>query len=169
MIGAVVAVAQPIISHISLKPSSESRANKVVGGVIQSALNGNLTAVKCLDERRTTPLFTQRFGVASENAVWEKGYQQVVTTKPELLAQYRNNRTKIPPINHASPETAAASALANPFSASGVQTPTPVVSNDPALSAVTSALPSAGGMPLWLLLVLAGGIGFAVYKATRGR
>ena len=116
MLGAVTSIAGSALSglHISFKASSESRANKVIGGVIQSALNGNLTAVKCLDERRGTPLFTPRFGIPSENAVWEKGYQQVVTTKPELLAQYRNNRSKIPPINHAGPETAAASALANP-------------------------------------------------------
>lgn len=166
MLGAAVAIAQPILSGISFKPSSESRANKVIGGVIQSALTGNLTALKCCDERRGPPGPPTQVGVAAERAVWAKGYQQIVTTKPELLTQYNNNKNKIPPIDHSSPERAAASALANPYSATGVQTPTAVVTA--ATDTVTAAL-AGKGLPLWLLLVLAGGIGFAVYRATRGR
>lgn len=164
MLGAVTSIATATGVSISLKPTSQSRASKVIGGVIQSALAGNLTALKCLDER-------QRIGIAAERAVWQAGYQQVVTTKPELLGQYNSNKSRIPPIVHTNPESAAASALANPYSASGVQTPTAVISQtDPALSVVSQMIPSTGkGLPLWVLLLLAGGIGFAVYKATRGK
>lgn len=153
MLGSPVAISTPIGTVKITTTSSAARASKVIGGVIQSALNGNLTAFKCLSERRT-------IGVADERAVWAQGYNQVVTSKPELLAQYNNNINRIPPIDQSSPERAAASALANPYSASGVQTPAAVITAD--------TPPLAGkGLPLWVLLLLAGGIGFAVYKATK--
>jgi len=148
-----IAVPTPVGSLKITTTSSASRASKVIGGVIQSALNGNLTAVKCLDERRT-------IGVDSERAVWAQGYNQVVTSKPELLAQYNNNRNKIPPIDESTPERAAASALANPYSASGVQTPAAVMTSETPVLA-------GKGLPLWLLLLLAGGIGYVVYRNTK--
>lgn len=167
-------VSVPVIGSVgfSLAKPSDKRAAAVMGGVIQSALTGNLTAVKCLDERRTSPSFTAPFGISSERAVWNSGYQQVVTTKPELVAQYSANRSKIPAIDHTNPETAAASALARPFSASGVQTPAAVQSaailnNSPALSAAANATVAKTGMPLWMLALLAGGAAWLVYKTVK--
>jgi len=157
--------------HFSFAKPSDKRAAAVMGGVIQSALTGNLTALKCLDERRTKPSFTAPIGISSERAVWEQGYQQAVTTKPELVAQYSANRSRIPAIDHSSPETAAASALARPFSASGVQTPAPVqsaasVSDSPALETAATMTVAKTGMPLWLLVILGGVTAWVVYKAV---
>lgn len=160
MLGAVT-IPTPIGGgvHISLQKPSDTRAAKVLPGVVQSALSGNLTAVRCLDERRN-------IGIDKERAVWLGGYNQVVTQRPELLTLYNQYKKQIPVVNNANPEAAAASALANPFSAPGMGTPAPSSSPDtPALSAAANqVIAHTAALPLWLTLVLAGGLGYFAYK-----
>lgn len=169
MLGAVTSIASTVASgvHISFKTPSDKRAAKVLPSVVQSALSGNLTALKCLDERRGPPGPPTQVGVAAERAVWAGGYNQVVTQRPDLLALYQANKAKIPAVNHSSPEAAAQSALANPYTAgatSGTAT-APVVTLSPDLSAKAAA--AFNSTPLWLVLVLAGGAGYYIYKASR--
>lgn len=170
MLGSVT-IPTPIGSgvHISFAKPSEQRAAKVLPGVIQSALSGNLTAIKCMDERRGPPGPPTQVGVAKERAVWAGGYNQVVTQRPELLTQYNQYKDKIPAINHSSPEAAAQSALANPFSAPGMGTPSSSTSPDtPALSAAANqVLAKTAALPLWLTLLLAGGLGYYAYKMVK--
>jgi len=166
MLGAVTSVATGLASsagiNISLKTPSDKRAAQVLPSVVQSALVGNLTAVRCLDERRN-------LGIQAERAVWLGGYNQVVTQRPELLTAYNQYKSKIPVVNNASPEAAAASALANPFSAPGMGTPSASASPDtPALSAAANqVIAHTAALPLWLTLALAGGLGYLVYKMVK--
>lgn len=163
MLGAVT-IPTPIGGgvHISFQKPSEVRAAKVLPGVVQSALSGNLTALRCLDERRS-------IGLAKERAVWEGGYQQVVTQRPELLTAYNQFKKQIPAVNNANPEAAAASALANPYSAKGMGTPSATTATDsPALEvAANSILSHTSALPLWLTLALAGGLGYFAYKMVK--
>lgn len=91
------------------KKGSDARAKAVIGGVISSALAGNLTALKCLRDRTT-------FGIAKEKAVWQAGYNQVANARPDLVAALQANLQYIPAIDHSTPESAARSALNQPFS-----------------------------------------------------
>lgn len=160
MLGAVT-IPTPIGGgvKISLQKGSDTRAAKVLPSVVQSALSGNLTAVRCLDERRN-------LGIQAERAVWLGGYNQVVTQRPELLTQYNQYKKQVPVVNNASPETAAASVLANPFSAPGMGTPASATLTDtPALSAAANeVIAHTAALPLWLTLLLAGGLGYFAYK-----
>jgi len=165
MLGAVTAVAGLASKagvSISFATPSEKRAAKVLPSVVQSALNGNLTAWRCLDERRT-------IGIAKERVVWVGGWQQASTQRPDLLTLYNQYKSKVPAVNNTNPEAAAASVLANPYSAPGTGTPSASVSPDaPALSvAANSVLAGAGALPLWLTLTLAGGLGYFVYKMVK--
>jgi hypothetical protein len=148
--------------HVSLTQSSDKRAQAVLPSVVQSALNGNLTAWRCLDERRN-------LGIATERAVWASGWAQASTQRPDLLALYNQYKSKVPAVNNTSPEAAAASVLANPYSAPGMGTPAAAASPDtPALSTTANAIiAKTGALPLWLTLVLAGGLGYFVYKLVK--
>jgi len=162
MLGSVT-IPTPIIGsgiHVSFATPSEKRAAKVLPSVVQSALSGNLTAWRCLDERRF-------LGIDKERAVWVGGWQQATTQRPDLLALYQANKGKIPAVNNANPEAAAASVLANPYTGggnTGTASP-PVVSNSPDLSMKAAA--AFNSTPLWLVLVLAGGAGYYLYKSMR--
>src|SRR6266576_32859 len=164
MLGAIVPIATTVFHSISFQKPSDQRAAKVMPGVIQSALSGNLTAVRCLYERSRPT-----FGIASERAVWLGGYNQVVTQRPELLTAYNKYKDRVPAVNNANPETAAASALANPFSAPGMGTPDTVAQDGtPNLSTTANQLQSAAAnAPLWLTLAVAGGLGYVVYRAVK--
>lgn len=148
--------------HISFAKPSDKRAQAVLPSVVQSALNGNLTAWRCLDERRT-------IGIASERTVWANGWAQASTQRPDLLALYNQYKSKVPAVNNANPEAAAASVLANPYSAPGTGTPAAATSPDtPALSvAANNVIAGASALPLWLTLVLAGGLGYFVFKMVK--
>jgi hypothetical protein len=162
MLGAVT-IPTPIGAgvKISFAKPSEQRAAAVLPSVVQSALSGNLTALKCLDERRT-------IGIAKEQAVWAGGYQQVVTQRPELLQLYNQNKARIPAVNESSPETAAASALANPYSGGGAAPAATTAGDKPALSAAfDSTVKAAGALPLWLTIAIAVGAGYFIYKAVK--
>lgn len=163
MLGAVT-IPTPVVGgvRINFAKPSQQRAAAVLPGVIQSALSGNLTAFRCLDERRS-------IGINKERAVWEGGYQQVVTQRPELLAQYNQYKKQIPAVNNATPEAAAASALANPFSAPGMGTPAAATTTaTPELSVVTNKiLAHTAALPLWLTLAIAGGLGYFAYKMVK--
>lgn len=164
MLGAVTSLATTIVPgiHISFAQPSEQRAAKVLPSVVQSALSGNLTAFRCLDERRT-------IGIAKERAVWVGGYNQVVSQRPELLTAYNQYKDKVPAVNNANPEAAAASALANPYSAPGYGTPASVAQGGtPNLSTTAQSFQKAAAQaPLWLTLVVAGGLGYVVYRVVK--
>lgn len=162
MLGAVT-IPTPIGGgvKISLAKPSEQRAAAVLSSVVQSALSGNLTALKCLDERRN-------LGIAKERAVWAGGYSQVVTQRPDLLQLYNQNKARIPAVNNATPESAAQSALANPYSGGGATTAATSTDDKPALSTVfDTTVRAAGSMPLWATVALAVGTGFFIYKAFK--
>lgn len=162
LLGAVTTIASGInLGGISFKEPSEKKAARVLPSVVQSALSGNLTAWKCLDERRT------RAGIVKEREVWIAGWQQVATARPDLLATYEANKDKIPAINHTSPEAAAQSALANPFTAPSGPARTTPPSTPPLNKAFNGLERTGSNMPLWLVLALAGVAGWAVYKAVR--
>lgn len=171
-LGAAVPLAISLIpKSISLRESSESRAKKVVPSVVASALTGNLTAFRALYERRS-------IGVEAERKVWAGGYQQVVTTKPNMLNDFLRLKNLVPLVDQKSPESAAQSALGNPYSAPGTPTPEtvgpggaqedPQAPAKPALSAASQLSTGViGNAPLWLILVVAGGIGWLAFKAVR--
>lgn len=163
-LGAVTSIASSVglsIPGVSFATPSEKRAAKVLPSVVQSALTGNLTAFKCLDERRT-------IGIAKERAVWVGGYNQVVTQRPDLIAIYNQHKDKIPALNHSSPEAAAQSALANPYAAPGTTQNTVSAPDKPALSAAfDSTVKAAGNLPLWVTLVIAGAAGWWFYKMVK--
>lgn len=83
---------------------SDKRAKRVLGGVVSAALDGNLVAIKVLAERRYNP----PTGIASERAVWQSGYNQVASQRPDLIAAYEKAKPGLPKIDHSSPEAAAA-------------------------------------------------------------
>lgn len=101
---AVAAIAKRVL-RISFKKPSGKRAAAVIGGVINSALGGNLTAVKCLWERRNIA------GIAKERAVWASGLNKVTSQKPELITLMTRYFSLIPAIDHSSPESAARTAI----------------------------------------------------------
>lgn len=94
---------------ISFKAPSAARARNVVGRVLQSALAGNLTAVRCLSERRY-------IGLQSERQVWAQAFDQLQQQRPDLVALFEANKTAVPAVDHTNPESAANSALAHPYS-----------------------------------------------------
>ncbi len=86
---------------VSLKTPSETRAARVLPGVVSNANGGNLVGVAILDTRRS-------IGIAKENEVWAGGYAQVSAS---VLSDYLPLRSRviatIPPTAQASPEDAA--------------------------------------------------------------
>lgn len=102
-----------------LRTPSEKRAAKVLPGVVSAALAGNLLAVKVLDERRNGGAHPA--GIAKERAVWDKGYNQVLSQRPDLITAYQAARATLPVVDHSSPESAAQSVNSNV----GLYTPNP--------------------------------------------
>lgn len=150
--GAALQVAQKIpivnkvIPKISLQKPSEVRASAVIGKVIASANDGNLTAAKCIQERAG-------LGISKERAVWSGGLSKV---SAGILANVEKYTDQIPPVDHTSPESAASSALANPFRAGGGKTIADTVTN--ALSGEggnKTALYVVGGVLVVALAVMA--------------
>lgn len=169
MLGAVTSIASGVTSiasgfGVSFKTPSDKRAAKVLPSVVQSALAGNLTALRCLDERRGPPGPPTQVGVAAERAVWAGGYSQVVTQRPDLLTLYNANKGNIPAINHSSPEAAAASALAQPYTGANAGANPATPSSTPALAAAGAQLAK---MPLWFVLAVAGAAGYFAFKKLR--
>lgn len=108
-----------------LKQPSEKRAAAVAPSLVQSAVQGNLTAVRAIRERST-------FGIAKERAVWAGALAQI---PPALLELERKHAAQIPGIDHKGPETAAQTAAARPFMA-------------PAAAAAPVAGATIGGLPV---------------------
>jgi hypothetical protein len=110
-----------VLSSINLKTPSEKRAAAVMPQVVESALAGNLVAVRVLDERREAPTFSAPFGIAAERKVWSGGYQQVASAKPNIINDYARERQagRVPIPDHQSPESAAGYALAHPYTSAG--------------------------------------------------
>jgi len=83
------------------KTASEKRAAKVAGALVASAVSGNLTAAKAINER-------QEIGIAKERSVWRSAWNQVPNKIRQQLKQYADI---VPGVDHTSPESAAESAL----------------------------------------------------------
>lgn len=96
----VAAVAEKIGGKL-FKTPSEKRAAKVAGSLVASAVSGNLTAAKAIEER-------QEFGIAKERSVWRSAWAQVPAKIKQQLKQFME---LVPGVDHTSPETAAESAL----------------------------------------------------------
>lgn len=95
-----------ILSGLLTKPS-EDRAAAVMPYVIRSAVEeGNLSAVKVLDERRA-------IGISAERAVWTTGYNTVAQQAPTLLSDYQQYKAMVPEPDQRNPETAAQWALSH--------------------------------------------------------
>lgn len=84
------------------KTPSEKRAGAIAGSLVASAVAGNLTAAKAIDER-------QEIGIAKERAVWRRAWTQVPAKIKQLLKQYGE---LVPGVDHSTPETAGETALA---------------------------------------------------------
>lgn len=108
-----LSIQAPVVGKvgISLKTPSEKRAASVIGPVIASANGGNLNAVAILDSRRS-------IGISVERAVWQKGFDQVLSA---VRASYDPQRSallaSIPGSAQVGPEAAAAWALGTVYSA----------------------------------------------------
>jgi len=129
-VGAAVGIASSLgikIPGISFKASSEHRARGVVPRVLQSALAGNLTAVRALSERRF-------IGIQAERQVWASAYDQLQQQRPDLVALFEANKTSVPSVDNSGPEAAANSALGQPYS---------VGQAAPAPSSVAGGVPNA--------------------------
>jgi hypothetical protein len=94
-----------------LKTPSEKRAAKIVGAVVASAVSGNLTAAKAIDERTS-------IGIVKERAVWRAAWAQVPKKIKDLLKKYAE---LVPGVDHTSPETAADSALSRAVDANELE------------------------------------------------
>jgi hypothetical protein len=129
-VGGALKVASGVVDIVGAfgKTPSEKRAGKVVGGVLSSALQGNLTAVKCIRDRTT-------FGISAERAVWNTALQQIPR---ELLDQAVKYAAQIPAVDHSTPESAASTAIAREFHA-----PAP----DAKLPSGEDATPDPGATP----------------------
>lgn len=93
------------------KTPSEKRAGKVVGAVVASAVNGNLTAAKAILERT-------EIGISKERAVWRSAWAQVPQKVKTLLKQYGE---LVPGVDHTNPETAAETALSRAVDANELE------------------------------------------------
>lgn len=134
-----VPIVNKVVPHISLATPSQNRASAVIGKVIASANAGNLTAAKCIQERTG-------IGISKERAVWSDGLSKV---SAGVLANVEKYAGQIPPVDHTSPESAADSALANPFYAEDVKAGPATVAKvteiaNKAADAVTNALGGGG-------------------------
>lgn len=99
---AVIAVASKIPGLGGVfKTPSEKRAGKVAGSLVASAVSGNLTAAKAIEER-------QEIGIQKERTVWRSAWAQVPAKIKKQLKQYAE---LVPGVDHSSPESAADSAL----------------------------------------------------------
>lgn len=154
--GAALQVAQKIpvvnkvVPKISFATPSEKRAAGVVGKVVASANAGNLTAAKCIQER-------VGIGIAKERAVWSGALSQV---SAGVLANVEKYAGQIPPVDHTSPESAASSALANPFYAEDVKATTGAAKVVATVNGAADVLTSAigGGSSNTALYIVGGAL-----------
>lgn len=147
---------------ISLKEPSDKRAAKVVPQVVQSAVAGNLLAIAVLASRST-------YGISAERAVWQNGYNQVASSRPDLVQQYQARKASLQVPGFPDPETAAQWATANVITASstspgvvppGTPTNPPPIGDAGAPTATSSA-------KMWGILALLAGGGALLFLALR--
>jgi hypothetical protein len=100
------AIAAVVAEKIGLgrifKTPSEKRAAAVAGQAVSSAASGNLTAAKMIAERTM-------LGIQKERAVWRAALKQI---PPKILALVKKYDAQIPGVDHSTPESAVADALA---------------------------------------------------------
>jgi len=178
-----VAIAQPLLGGITFAKSPRYGGGNgplysTVNGFSDRVATGDLGVIKQLDQLRKTD---------ADKEQWQLYWDEMLPIQPLTQAQVdlikQLDPTKSGLVAHRGSVIYAAPGVSPPDLqtvlsgiAKAVQgstvtgQPQQGGTDDVALSnAFASLRPSTGGLPLWALTLLAVGVGFVVYKASKGR